>query len=176
METDIPEPGNTTRDNPYATPKSDVDVPLTAEVELASRWARLGGSIIDGILITLVVLPLMYVTGYFQRALEQAPTLAETLAWTVAGAIAFVLINGYLLANAGQTAGKRIVGTRIVSVEDGRILPLWKVVGVRWLPWSLAAQVPVVGPFVGIANVLAIFRRDKRCLHDLVAGSHVIKA
>ena len=32
------------------------------------------------------------------------------------------------------------------------------------------------GAFFGIANPLFIFRDDRRCLHDLIAGTKVVKA
>ena len=93
------------------------------------------------------------------------------------GIVAFVALNGYLLATSGQSIGKRIVGTRIVSVHDGKILPFGKVIGLRYLPFWVIAQVPFIGQVItGLVDPLFIFRGDKRCLHDLVAGTKVIKA
>jgi len=86
----------------------------------------------------------------------------------------FLLLNGYLLAKYGQTVGKKLVGTRIVSHVDERILPLGRVFGLRYLPLSIIAQIPVVGGFVGIIDGLFIFRKDKRCIHDLIAGTKVV--
>jgi uncharacterized RDD family membrane protein YckC len=30
-------------------------------------------------------------------------------------------------------------------------------------------------PFYGLVDVLFIFREDKRCIHDLIAGTHVVQ-
>jgi uncharacterized RDD family membrane protein YckC len=34
---------------------------------------------------------------------------------------------------------------------------------------------PFVGPLLSIVNVLLIFRDDRRCGHDLIAGTRVVK-
>ena len=35
-------------------------------------------------------------------------------------------------------------------------------------------MIPVIGSFLGLLDVLFIFRQDRRCLHDMVAGTEVI--
>lgn len=84
-------------------------------------------------------------------------------------------MNGYLLARRGQTIGKFTLGIRIVSHENNQLLALWKIFSLRYMPRSLLAVVPVVGQFLMIIDVLFIFRKDKRCVHDFIAGTKVIK-
>ena len=108
--------------------------------------------------------------------MAQNITLVETFVFAVLGLAIFAILHGYLLMKYGQTIGKRLVGTRIVSVHTGRIIPFWKVFFVRYLPVSIAAQVPLAGQLLVIINYLFIFRKDKRCIHDLIAGTRVIKA
>ena len=38
----------------------------------------------------------------------------------------------------------------------------------------LVAQIPYIGAFLILADVLCIFREDRRCLHDHLAGTRVI--
>jgi uncharacterized RDD family membrane protein YckC len=52
-----------------------------------------------------------------------------TVAMSEAAFAGFVLLNGYLLATAGQTIGKRLVGTRIVNVSDDKVPRLTTVLG-----------------------------------------------
>lgn len=164
------------KENPYATPEAEITVPDGGGEELATRGARLGGAMIDGLIAIATIWPAMYLLGMFDRAMQGQQSIGDILGGAVLGFALFLLINGYLLANRGQTVGKMLVKTRIVSVEDKKILPLWKLILLRYVPVSVAAYLPLVGPFLNLANVLIIFRDDRRCAHDHIAGTVVIKA
>ena len=41
---------------------------------------------------------------------------------------------------------------------------------------TIVAQLPVIGAILGLVNILFIFGPEKRCLHDYIAGTRVIKA
>jgi uncharacterized RDD family membrane protein YckC len=145
---------------------------------LASRWKRLGGALIDAIIALAVMIPFMVATGVYEQITQphQEMSMGQQILFFLFGQIVFLAINGYLLAKQGQTVGKKIVGTRIVAFTDGQRLPLGKVYGLRYLPLSAFALVPVVGGLTGLADPLFIFRKDKRCLHDLIAGTQVVDA
>ena len=68
-------------ENLYQTPESELKVPLIDDrLELASRWSRLGASIIDSIIIMLVLMPIFYFTGYFSSlSAGQQPPLLQML-------------------------------------------------------------------------------------------------
>ena len=161
--------------NVYAPPESELEVPLDGP-PLASRWARLGGAIIDGLIGMAIAFPVMFMTGFWDRAMAQTVSVLETVLLGVFGFVMFAVLHGYFLAKHGQTIGKKLVGTRIVSSDSDRILPLWKVLFVRYLPISVVANIPPIGGLLVIIDDLFIFRKDKRCVHDLIAGSKVIKA
>jgi uncharacterized RDD family membrane protein YckC len=167
------------QENRYQPPKAevaDLKTDDTAE-ELATRGARFGGAFLDGLITLVIIVPIMFFTGYWQNAMKGVqPPFTTQLGYGLLGLVAYVLLQGYFLHTSGQTIGKRAAGTRIVSVDDNRILPLWKVIALRQLPISIVSLVPVFGGFAGIADVLFIFRRDRRCLHDLIAGTKVINA
>ncbi len=91
---------------------------------------------------------------------------------TLQGAVVFftllfaVLYPTVLHTLTGQTVGKLLVGVRVLAV-DGEPLPpgaafLRAVVHWFSLPFML-----------GLGHVLAGLRKDKRALHDLIAGSRV---
>ena len=168
--------------NPYTPPESKI-LPSSpnGSIELASRWKRLGGALIDGLIGFAVAFPVMYLTGFWQRAMERArtdaqPDFSEIIIYGAYGLIAFIVIHGYFLHTYGQTVGKRLIGTRIVSVQDQKILPLWKVFTLRYLPISIIAQIPMAGQWFSVIDSLFVFRKDKRCIHDLIAGTMVIDA
>ena len=35
-------------------------------------------------------------------------------------------------------------------------------------------MIPVLGPLFSLVNVCFIFREDRRCIHDLIAGTQVV--
>ena len=144
---------------------------------LADRWKRLGGALIDSLIAMAISFPVMLVGGVFRQIMEgERMTLGQQLFFFVFGLVVFLAVNGYLLAKQGQTVGKRLVGTRIVSHENGQILPFGRVFGLRYLPLFLISQVPFLGSLFALVDVLFIFREDHRCVHDLIAGTHVVEA
>ena len=63
---------------------------------------------------------------------------------------------------------------RIVRL-DGRPVGFVEAVLLRSWMFGLLGWVPRAGSFLGLADILFIFRRDRRCLHDLLAGTKVIE-
>jgi hypothetical protein len=45
----------------------------------------------------------------------------------------------------------------------------------RYLPVQVVGSIPVLGMFASLVDVLFIFRDDRRCVHDLIAGTQVTK-
>ena len=121
-----------TNENPYATPEAEITAPDDGSEELASLGARFGGAMIDGLIAIATIWPAMYLLGLFDRAMEGQQSIEDIVGGAVLGFALFLLINGYLLANRGQTVGKMLVKTRIVAVEDKKILPLWKLLLLRY--------------------------------------------
>jgi uncharacterized RDD family membrane protein YckC len=91
-------------------------------------------------------------------------------------ALSYVILNGYLLETHGQSIGKRLMGTRIVSAHDHTLLPLWKIYLMRHVLFDAIGILPILGNLAMLADSLFIFSQEKRCLHDYVAGTKVIKA
>lgn len=164
--------------NPYSPPKAQIEQqPDPNEIEslpLASRTARLGGAIVDGLISIAITIPLFLLTGAWQSAMNQSLSVLETIQLGALGMFFFLVVHGYLLAKRGQTVGKLVAGTRIVSVEADEILPFSKLVGLRYLPFMVISQIPLIGPVANLINILFIFRRDRRCIHDHLAGTRVI--
>jgi len=159
--------------NVYSPPAADLTV--TSTDNLASRWTRLGAAILDTIFIMMFAIPIMIYGGYWDRAVAGEATLMDTLLLFTFGIVVYLAMNGYLLSRHGQTVGKKIMRIKIVKLDRDEILPLWKVFCLRYLPVDIVAQIPLLGPWLAIIDALFIFRRDKRCLHDFIAGTRVIR-
>lgn len=165
----------------YKAPESDLNIPQEGQGILASRWARLGGSLIDSILVMCITFPLMFLTGGFDgftTGVDGQPPAPPSLLYGfvigIAGIMAFLLINIKFLLSDGQTIGKKLVSTRIVTNSNQKAsgMTLLKRYGFYWV----TALIPVIGGFLSIVNILFIFGKTKRCLHDYVGGTKVVKA
>jgi uncharacterized RDD family membrane protein YckC len=151
------------------------DTPV-ATGELAGRLARLGAVLIDALIGVIPAVAVLAYTGALAGVLKGQP-LTTQQALLVAGCSwgCFLAVNSYLLFKRGQTVGKYLLHVRIVDLQ-GHIAPFWRVILLRYLLISLVAQLGVLGQLLATADCLLIFQKSRRCLHDLLAGTRVIKA
>jgi uncharacterized RDD family membrane protein YckC len=148
--------------------------------ELAGRGSRLGAVIIDSIIIIPALIGIAMITGFwdeiFPRLANGIPlSLKENLIMFLVGQSVFLMLNGSFLANYGQTIGKKLMKIKIVDME-GNNLGLIKLYSLRYLSFSLFSQIPVAGGLISLLNILFVFGKERRCLHDRLAGTQVIKA
>lgn len=87
--------------------------------------------------------------------------------------IMFFAMHSYSLYQYGQTLGKRFMGIAIVTL-DNRKPAFFPLIAQRYFSQWLMGMVPMIGIGLRLADVALIFRGDKRCLHDLIAGTKVI--
>ena len=128
----------------------------------------------------VVLLPIMFLGGYFQMVMSAASSgqpmpLAVELMWGAIGLGVFLAIQAYPLYMTAQTWGKRVLKVRIVEL-NGAKPPFGRLIALRYLPMQGVGLLPLLGPLLSIVNVLLIFRDDRRCGHDLIAGTKVVKA
>lgn len=143
---------------------------------LASLWARLGGAMIDGVISAAIILPIMMTTDILPRpSTEQGMTMEVQATYFIFGMVVFLALNGYLLLKRGQTIGKVVVKTKIVDL-DGNLPKFGKLILRRYLILGLVAQIPILGGIAGIVNALFIFGKERRCVHDHLAGTRVVEA
>ena len=165
--------------NPYRAPEAPI-ADQQHDPELAGLGERLAAAIIDTVIMLAVLLPVMWFGGYFRDVMNAATAgqslpIATELLWGLISLIIFFAIQAYPLHTAAQTWGKRVLGIRIVDLNGTRSL-FGKLSLLRYLPMQGIGLLPFIGPFLSVANVLFIFRNDRRCVHDLIAGTKVVKA
>jgi uncharacterized RDD family membrane protein YckC len=170
------ENGSSTAENVYAAPEAPVaDVIPAGEQELAGRGARLAAATIDGIILLAILFPIMLVFGFNMFTSEGAIGFVTELVMTLGMIAIYIAVNGYFLHQNGQTVGKKLLGIRIVR-SDGSKADLRRLIVLRVLPVWLAGLIPFVGQLVGLIDALLIFRASRKCLHDDIADTIVIKA
>ena len=156
------------------------------EKYLASRSMRLGASLIDAFIVGAVG-----AVGLATLSpLEELPEYAQWLTWVGT----YILLNGYLLVKRGQTLGKKLLRIRVVDAESKEIVSFWRVLVLRWLAWMmivpltiLLLTIAVLYPSLGflvllsillwvvaVLDPLFIFKKQRRCLHDYLAGTIVV--
>jgi uncharacterized RDD family membrane protein YckC len=173
-------------------------------VPLASRWARLGGRLLDNLFVTILAFPLNF---YFIRKYNAAAQdwldevdrrqangaspnpLAfpdEMVKWLVPIAIITVVVGviyeAWFLNRSGATPGKHIVGTAVRKYDDPSIPPAEGVVVRRvaaQYSYQLLYIVPVLWPLLALIIVVdngwLLWDRKRQTLHDKVAGTTVVK-
>lgn len=144
--------------------------------ELAGRGRRLGAYIIDAIIaaIVLAVFAFQNLGISFDDLARDSMTQQMSTAGTVAFVIIFMAINSYLLVTRGQTLGKWMLGIRIVDVTSNGAATAVKLLGIRYVLVMLLSAIPIIGGLLSVIDCLFIFREDRRCVHDLIAGTKVV--
>ncbi|OYW74927.1 MAG: hypothetical protein B7Z37_15605 [Verrucomicrobia bacterium 12-59-8] len=181
--------------------RAEVRLDQVLRMELASRGQRLAAKLID---LALLIVPLWVIlTMFFDPAFkEEAQKLQNDPAAMMdamqrrsdkvqaTGGIllplmslvfdATLIVNMVLLTLRGQTIGKLSLGIQVVRFPEGARAGFIKAVLLRSILFAMlifAGTVSLGG--VGLALLLTdglmIFRADRRCLHDLVAGTLVTK-
>ena len=164
--------------NPYAPPQSNVIPPSNPDAvqQLATPGQRLGASLLDMLIMMAITLPVMWIGGYFSRAMERATSgqswNLEQLLWSAIGFGIMIAINWNHLGR-GQTIGKGIMDLRIVR-KNGTPAERSHIILKRILPIQLIAQVPILGGLFAIVDALCIFRSQRNTIHDDIAETKVI--
>jgi uncharacterized RDD family membrane protein YckC len=151
---------------------------------LATRTLRLAGAIVDSAASAVFVVPFLLYTGDWTAAISRELSYG---AISLGSFASFTAVQVYLLAAQGQTIGKWLVGTRIVRADNAEVPTLTRTLGLRYSALALGPtatfSVFVLNPVISYAFIMValidiafIFRRDRRCLHDLIARTKVVAA
>lgn len=140
---------------------------LQAAPELATCWARLAASLADG---AALLLPSLFLGVLRCLALPGEDAMQAPAIYIPA--VFVLLVQASLIRGTGASFGKRLLGICVVR-GDGRPAEVWRIVLLRnALPMALCSY---CGWF-GLVDALFIVGEDRRCLHDWVAGTRVVKA
>lgn len=134
----------------------------------AGPLARLLGFLIDSVLVsTLFGLGVSLTSSLWELFFASSfdPATKEGSRWLAGFGAWWFLYLWVSLAVAGRTVGKGIVGLRVVAVGGGPLGPGRAALRVLVFPFSF---------ILGLGFVPAVLGRNRRALHDLVAGSQEI--
>lgn len=86
--------------------------------------------------------------------------------------LAVFIVQAFFLTRDGQTLGKKAMAIRIVLQETGKNGGFSTNVLLRTIVNGILSAIP----FYALIDILFIFRDDRRCVHDMLAGTVVVKA
>ena len=167
--------GDTSRDMRYAPPQAHVEDVAGPEAgrALATRMQRFWASMVD-LAIAIGAMWLASLVTPWNPWADRGLWAPDVLT-PAAGFALFAALHGWLLARRGQTIGKALLGVRIVR-SDGTPASLARLLLVRYGLGYLTTILMPLGQIYGMVDVLLIFRASRRCLHDLLADTIVVKA
>jgi len=173
--------------NPYSAPNADLDMGARAPSpvgDLATPSSRLGAAMLDGLIYAAAFIPAMVAAGFAEAA--QAGKVGGSLRMYghvfgsglvgIISAVAILIVfiyQIYLLTKTGQSIGKRMAKIRIVKL-DGQNPGFVHAVLLRTWVGAVITWIPVIGSIYGLVDALFIFRGDRRCIHDHIAGTRVV--
>jgi len=167
---------------------------------LASRGTRLLAATYDDLIMLGLALPMLFQTVSRVAALaaaqmekgaalgaldlESVPdtsTIIEAMLWgpgtllTLVALLIWCVVTAWLVANNGQSIGKRLVGIKIVRT-DGSRASLARIFLLR----NVVSGLPNLLPYLGllyqlIIDPIFIFQDSRRCLHDMIADTIVVR-
>lgn len=147
---------------------------IVIDPNLAGRGARLGAVLLDVLVLVVCLLPgiIVGVTGGDNNDTTKA--IAGLLC--LVGFIAVAAVQIYLLSTRGQTIGKKFVGVKIVKYADSAPPGFVHACLLRAIVPAFINMVPLVGYIFPIVDACLIFSQERRCIHDLIAGTKVVNA
>jgi uncharacterized RDD family membrane protein YckC len=184
--------------DPYAPPATLDARPKAVPGTRASRWRRLAGASIDGLFEGALQLAAAYplhragLDPFSAQSIRGVGTLdAPSPMLHLLCSLIPTAVQWTLIARSGQSLGKKAVGTVMVTTE-GRAAGFVHGALLRAAPWlalgfvnhalvSFASTAAFGRAFefgtIGLALVdcLFIFRSDRRCIHDHIAGTNVVR-
>jgi uncharacterized RDD family membrane protein YckC len=174
--------------NNFAPPRSVVaDVSEDSSLEKASRSSRLAAIFIDGLLFGVPFIPSYWVALTAMGISHAGRPPTPWAFWAAAAATGAVFWAGALVAVAliavttlfvyrnGQTIGKKLLGIKVVRT-DGSRASLARIFWLRYLLNTLIMLIPMLGGLYSLIDALVIFGDARRCCHDYIADTIVVRA
>lgn len=163
-------------DQRFAPPQAHVADLAPGEMELAGRGVRLMAAIVDGLIGAGLGWAVTLIPAVESVVAAQGPVGFGSFNYmsVLIGLPVFLLVQGVLLLQRGQTIGKILFKLRIVR-SDGSKPDAWRLLGLRYGIGIVLNLNAAVASIYGLIDSLLIFRESRKCLHDSIADTQVIK-
>jgi uncharacterized RDD family membrane protein YckC len=174
--------------NNYAPPQSVVADMSSSDVpfEKATRLSRFGATLLDGLIFSIPLAPSYF--SAFSGMVHTGPKAFNYFAFWAAMAssgisfylgvlivLGLLVITTMLVYRNGQTIGKKLVGIKVART-DGSRASLARIFWLRYSLNSVITAVPFFGTIYFLIDSCMIFGEQRRCCHDYIADTIVIRA
>lgn len=148
-----------------------IEQPSPPTISYAGPGKRLGGFVIDLLILTVLGLALIPLTGV---QLDDPDTLGTTSVFRFANLVLVGVYQIGFVATRGQTPGKMAVSTRVVDAATYQ-LPSFTGATLRFVVPSAAAFIPVGGGLITmLVYAWLLWDPRRQGLHDKAANTVVI--
>jgi uncharacterized RDD family membrane protein YckC len=136
-----------------------------AEADLAGLGKRFVGAFVDGLVVGIPTLAILF--GVMGMSAVGGSASSQFFLGALAG-LASLVYEGVMLQMRGQTVGKIVAGTKVVTPEGNDITPAqaWMRAGSRFIM--------ALTRILGLVDVLMIFGAQRKTLHDRIAKTVVV--
>lgn len=114
-----------------------------------------------------------------QQLQNEMLNLIPTQAWILSGIyiVLMLAIQAFLIANFGQSIGKKIVGIKIVDADTNEKVGLVRSFWLRSIIFVIPNIIPTFkfGILISIFDALFAFNKNRQTLHDKLAKTKVVK-
>lgn len=143
---------------------------------LATQIQRLLAAIIDVALFVVAILP----GGLMIELVDHGPPSDNPLVFIAMGIMAWGLVilvipQLYLLITRSQSIGKYVMKIQIWDLAARCRADFLRTFVLRGLVIGMIGSIPIFGWIFTLVDICFIFRSDARCIHDLIAGTIVVK-
>ncbi len=144
---------------------------IRISVEYASFGRRLAAHLIDGVILTVGMLAILIPMGigsFMASGMDGGGAAGPGLLINLVGMVLPVAYFIWFWSRNGATPGKRAVGIRVVNSSDSA--PTGVQSFVRYIGYQISAL-----PFC-LGFLWMLWDSDKRCWHDMMSGTRVIRS
>jgi uncharacterized RDD family membrane protein YckC len=166
---------------------------MNAPGSLAERGARLLAASIDELIVLGAFLPMligpirlirsMIATSLTGELVDTSNVVSDAvnsmlqgpgIIVTAIALLAWCVITVWLVTANGQSIGKRLVRIKVVR-SDGARASFGRIFLLRNLVSDLPCLLPYLGWIYLFADPLLIYQDSRRCIHDLIADTIVVR-
>ena len=148
----------------------------TAEFELASIWVRIGGRLMDFVLVYFVGTLVLFAVLDVETDPDLLQESGDLERITIIVLAIAVLYETVLVATWGKTLGKAVIGTKVIGT-GGEDPPRLLAAGVRAIvPVTPTLIIPELGTILMVfIYAWLAWDRNRQGLHDKAAKTYVVK-
>jgi len=140
--------------------------PANPSLKIANLGRRFFGILLDTLIILLPFLMIGLLIGFWGGLFDEDNQITVLKAQFI-GMFLGILYEAVFLSSPWQASpGKRLLGLKVVD-QNGLPISFWRAFG------RTAAK--ILSSILLIGYIMAFFTKDKRALHDLMAGTIVIE-